>query len=88
MAVSRPQTDLYLGQVPLRPGAASQVVVGLPSLVHRLDPLSQDKKFSVIKKCSMPLTFPHKENQSVLTALAEGQCRKLSITPNLHYITH
>lgn len=40
-------TDLYLGQVPLRLGAVSQIVVRLPSIIHRLDPLWHNKHFSV-----------------------------------------
>lgn len=40
-------TDLYLGQVPLGLGAVSQIVVRLPSIIHRLDPLWHNKHFSV-----------------------------------------
>lgn len=30
---------VYLREVPERPGAVSQIIVGVPSIVHRLDPL-------------------------------------------------
>lgn len=38
---------LYLGQGPLRHGAVSQIEVGLPSVIHGLNPLEHSEEFFV-----------------------------------------